>query len=158
MKTLYILRHGQKNSTNPDDYDYDIKLSNKGIEDSKLIGKKLFEEGIKPDLIVSSPAFRAKTTAEIVAKELKYNKNIMYNEVIYQAFLNEIIETITYTFDTVDTLMIIGHNPALTALAITFTEFNEELDMANAVRIDFNCNSWTAIDKSNAKLVEVFKI
>lgn len=158
MKTLYILRHGEKNSINPNDYDYDIELSAKGLEDSKTIGKKLKEKGIKPDLIVSSPAIRARTTAEIVAKEISYKKNIMYNEVIYQAFLNELVESITYTFDNVDTLMIVGHNPSLTALAITFAGFKEELKMANAIRIDFDCNSWTAIEKENAKFIELFEV
>ncbi len=157
MKTLYILRHAQKNASE-DEYDYDIELTQKGLEDSKIIGEKLKEKKIKPDLIVSSPAVRARQTAEIVAHEIDYYKNIMYNEVIYQAFLNEIVESITYTFDTVDTLMIVGHNPSLTALAVSFGGFKEELKMANAIRLDFDCNSWTAIDKSNAKFVELIEI
>lgn len=53
------------------------------------------------DLIVASPASRTKTTAEIFAKALKYNKTIMLNEVLYMAFVNELLETIG-TFDTVD--------------------------------------------------------
>lgn len=158
MKTLYILRHGQKETSNPEKYDYDIELSQIGIEESELIAKKLKEKNINPDLIVSSPAQRARTTAEIVAKEIYYRKNIMYNEVIYQAFLNELIESITYTFDNVDSLMIIGHNPSLTALAVTFADFKEELKTANAIRIDFDCDSWTAIDKSNAQFVEFYEI
>ena len=158
MKTLYILRHAEKNATNPSDYDYDIELTKKGEEDSKLIGEKLKEKKVLPDLIVSSPAIRARSTTEIVAKQIGYRKNIMYNEVIYEAFLNEIVESITYTFDTIDSLMIVGHNPSLSALAITYTEFKQELKMANALRIDFDCNSWTAISKENAKFIELFEV
>lgn len=158
MKTLYILRHAQKNMSSPDQYDYDIELSEQGLKDSEAIGEKLKEKGVKPDLIVSSPAIRARTTAEIVAKKIGFRKNVMYNEVIYQAFLNEIVESITYTFDNIDTMMIVGHNPSLTALAISFAGYKEELKMANALRIDFDCDSWTSIDKSNAKLVEEFEI
>ncbi len=158
MKTLYIMRHTQKDESNPEQYDYDVELTQKGLKDSQIIAQKLKDNSILPDLIVSSPAMRTRQTAEIVAKTLKYRKNIMYNEVIYQAFVNEIVESITYTFDTVDSLLIIGHNPSLTALAITFTEFKEEIKMGSIVKIEFDCNSWTTIDKNNAKFIEQFKL
>lgn len=158
MKTLYILRHAEKDTSNPDEYDYDVKLTPKGKEDAKLIAEKLKEKGIKPDLIVSSPAIRARTTAEIIAEKITYRKNIMYNEVIYQAFLNELIESISYTYDTVDTLMLVGHNPSLSALAMAFGQVKEELKMADVVRIDFECDSWILIDKTNAHFVERIEI
>mgnify|MGYP000221098002 CR=1 FL=1 len=158
MKTLYILRHAQKDESNPEQYDYDIPLSKKGEEDSKLLAEKLKEKNIIPDLIVSSPAVRARQTAQTIADTITYRKSVVYNEVIYQAFLNEIIESITYTFDTVDSLMIVGHNPSLTALAVTYAGFKEEMKMASAIRIDFNCDSWTSIDKSNASFIEYIQI
>lgn len=158
MKTLYIMRHAQKDESKPEQYDYDVELTQKGLEDSEIIAQKLKDTKNIPDLIVSSPSVRTRQTAEIVAKTLNYTKNIMYNEVIYQAFVHEIIESITYTFDTVDSLMIIGHNPALTALAITLTEFSEEILMGSIVKIEFDCYSWTTIDKTNAKFIEQFKL
>ncbi|MCP4971033.1 MAG: phosphoglycerate mutase [Arcobacter sp.] len=153
MKTLYVMRHAQKIESNSDEYDYDIELSEKGKIDSQNVANKFKNLGNKIDLIVSSPAIRARQTAEIVSDILDYKKNIMYNEVIYQAFLNEIIESLTYTFDTVDNLLLIGHNPALTALLITFTEYKEELNTSEIVKIEFNCNSWTSINKTNAKYI-----
>ncbi len=53
MKTLYILRHAQKDESNPEQYDYDIPLTKKGEVDSLELGQKLKEKGILPDLIVS---------------------------------------------------------------------------------------------------------
>ncbi len=158
MKTLYILRHAQKDESKQNEYDYDIELSQKGIEEATSIAQKLKEKDPLPDLIVASPAIRARQTAEIVAKGIRYRKNIMYNEVIYQAFLNEIVESVTYTFDTVNTLLIVGHNPSLTALALTFGGFKEEIKTGCIVRIDFDCDSWTAIDKNNAKLIEHIEV
>eukprot|EP01029_Cantina_marsupialis_P009729 TRINITY_DN225516_c1_g2_i2.p1 TRINITY_DN225516_c1_g2~~TRINITY_DN225516_c1_g2_i2.p1 ORF type:complete len:160 (+),score=17.28 TRINITY_DN225516_c1_g2_i2:103-582(+) len=158
MKELYILRHAQKDTINNYSYDYDVPLTKKGEIDAHTIGEKLKEKNISPDLIISSPAIRARETAEIVAKEISYDKNIMYNEVIYQAFLNEIIESISYTYDTVNSLMVVGHNPSLTALAITFADFKEEIKMGNIVKIRFNCDSWISIDKSNASFEEYIKV
>ena len=154
MKTLYIMRHGQKNMTSSNQEDYDIELTQKGLNDCKLMAKKLKEKEVLLDLIVASPSKRTRQTAEIISEELNYKKNIMYNEVIYQAFLNEIIESITYTFDNVNTLMVIGHNPALTALGFTLGNFKRKLGMGEVLKIDFNCNSWTLIDKSNASIAE----
>ena len=157
MKELYILRHA-KEEFNQNINDYDLHLSEQGSKDAKKIGEILNKKKVIPDLIVSSPALRARETAQIVAKQINYKNHIMYNEVIYEAFLNELIESISYTYDSVNSLLIVGHNPALTALAITFTDFKEELKNSDLIKIEFDCNSWIDIDKNNSKFVEHLKI
>lgn len=152
MKKLYIMRHAQKDESDLTIDDYDIPLTKKGQEDALKISKELAKDS-NIDLIVSSPAKRTKMTSEILAKELNYTKNIMYNEVIYMSFLNELIETISYTFDTVNSMVVIGHNPSLTALAVTFVDFKEKMQMGSLVYIEFDCDSWTEISKDNAKLI-----
>lgn len=117
------------------------------------MAQKLALENHQIDLIVASPAVRTRHTAEIFANELGYNKTIMLNEVLYMAFVNELIETITYTFDTIDCMLIVGHNPSLTALAVTLLGFKEKFEEGAVMQIDFDCNSWIDIDKNNAKLV-----
>jgi phosphohistidine phosphatase len=89
MKTLYIMRHPQKDTSIVKTDDFDLQLSNEGIEDAHTMAKRLLNLQVHPDLIVASPALRTAKTAQIVAKELAYEKTIMYNEVLYQAFLNE---------------------------------------------------------------------
>ncbi|MFK2822465.1 SixA phosphatase family protein [Arcobacter sp. YIC-80] len=153
MKKLYIVRHGQKEIKKEKQDDYDRPLSQKGIEDCKKMAKHLFNKSVKIDLIVSSPAQRTRQTSEIYAETLRYTKNIMYNEVLYMAYLNELQETITYTFDTVENMILVGHNPSLTALALTLAGFKEEIQMGAIVEIEFDCNSWIDISKENAKLV-----
>lgn len=153
MKTLYIVRHAQKEDEQIGQDDYDRDLSLKGIEDAEKMAKKFAEKNLPVDLIVSSPAKRTKLTAEIFAKTLNYNKTIMFNEVLYMAFVNELFETITYTFDTVDSMLLVGHNPSLTALAITLVEFREKFQIGAIMQIDFDCDSWIDISKENAKLI-----
>lgn len=77
----------------------------------------------------------------------------MLNEVLYMAFVNELLETISYTYDTVDSMIIVGHNPSLTALAITLVGFKEKFEMGAIMEIEFDCNSWIDISKENAKLI-----
>jgi len=157
MKTLYIMRHAQKDESKIYTHDYDVELTAHGFEEAQSVALKLKDKDIIPDLIVSSPAVRARETAQVVSEILEYDKSIMYNEVIYQAFLNEIVESITYTFDTVDSLLIIGHNPSLSALSLSLGGEKEQLQTANIVKIEFDCNSWTEIDKINARYIETIK-
>ena len=152
MKKLYIVRHTQKEEEFTKD-DYDRDLSPEGLEKAKLIAENFAKKNIPIDLIVASPAIRTKKTAEIFADALDYKKSIMYNEVLYMAFVNELFETISYTFDTVDSMLLVGHNPSLTALAITLVGFKEKFEMGAIMEINFNCDSWINISKDNAQLV-----
>lgn len=153
MKTLIIARHTTKQIEAPNEYDYDTELTPEGIEKAKQMAQKLALENHQIDLIVASPAVRTRHTAEIFANELEYDKTIMLNEVLYMAFVNELIETITYTYDSVDTMLLVGHNPSLTALAVTLLGFKERFEEGAVMQINFDCNSWIDIDKNNAKLI-----
>lgn len=153
MKKLYIVRHTQKEDEQMGVDDYDRELSPEGIESAKIMAQNFASKNLPVDLIVASPATRTKKTAEIFAEALKYNKTVMLNEVLYMAFVNELLETITYTFDTVDSMLLVGHNPSLTALAITLVGFKEKFQMGAIMEIDFDCDSWIDICKENAKLI-----
>ncbi len=153
MKKLYIVRHTHKAEGKLGQDDYDRELSQQGLDEAEKMALQLGSIIKSTDLIVSSPAHRTKQTAEIFAKALNYDKSIMYNEVLYMAFVNELLETISYTFDTVDNMVLIGHNPSLTALAITLVDFREKFETGGIMEIEFDCKSWIDISKDNAKLV-----
>ncbi len=151
MKTLYIMRHGEKEIK--DINDYEINLTQEGTKQVTQLSKQLKEANIKPDLILSSPSIRTRQTAQIIADELNYEKNIHYSEVLYQAFLNELIEVITYTFDNVNTLFLIGHNPSIASFVSSFVGFKQKFEMGAVLKIQFNVNSWLDIKQSNAKFI-----
>jgi len=153
MKKLYIVRHAQKEENKVGLDDYDRELSQQGIKNAKYMAQKLASKKVAIDLIVASPASRTRTSAEIFAEELNYDKSIMYNEVLYMAFVNELIETITYTYDSVDNMVLVGHNPSLTALALTLVGFKEKFQMGAVMEIEFDCNSWIDISKENARFI-----
>ncbi len=153
MKKLYIVRHAQKEEESIDGNDYDRDLSPEGITCANEMAQRFAKKNLPVDLIVASPAKRTRLTAEIFAKTLNYKKTVMLNEVLYMAFVNELLETIAYTFDTVDSMLLVGHNPSLTALAITLVGFKEKFQMGAIMEIEFDCNSWIDISKDNAKLI-----
>jgi phosphohistidine phosphatase len=114
---LYLVRHAiAEDST---DYEDDSlrPLTEKGREKMKRIAASLKDLGAAPDLIVSSPYLRASQTAAILAKELKYREELSYSDfLVPMGEPNDMIGEINEKYP-VDELMLVGHEPSLSALA-----------------------------------------
>ena len=74
MKKLYIIRHAKSSWKDSTLGDFERPLNKRGKLNAPLMGKRLKKKKVCPDIIISSPAIRAKRTAEIIAKKVKYNK------------------------------------------------------------------------------------
>lgn len=152
MRTLYIMRHPKKDNKSKED-DFFIPLSQEGIKDTHNIAQQLIERNIKVDLIVSSPSLRTETTSLILAQDLDIKKSILYNEVLYQGYLDELLDEIAFTYHNIETLLIVGHNPLLSNLAHHFTGYKDKLATGIVMKIEFNCNSWVEVTQNNARNV-----
>ena len=113
-KTLYIARHAKSSWDDASLSDFERPLNKRGKRDAPFMAEKLKELGVKPDLILSSPAQRAKTTAKHYHEAL--GSKLEFDERIYEASLMSLIYLIQEQFEKVDSLMIVGHNPGLTML------------------------------------------
>lgn len=156
MKTIYIMRPPQKDVNSSSD-DFFVTLTPKGETNAHNIAKKLSQRGVKPDLIVSSPSLRTEVTSMIIANELNMDKSIVYSEVLYQGYLEELIESVNFTFHTVNTLILVGHNPLLTNFANYFVGYKDKIKESEVLKLEFNTSSWVDIDTNNAKLIEIIK-
>lgn len=153
MKKLYIIRHAKSDWSNPQLEDFDRPLNKRGKKNAPFMGKLLRKKNISPDLIISSPAYRARETAISISKEINYHENIMYNEYLYEADLKTIMEIVNFIEDEHDNVFIIGHNPGLNMLGFYLVDFNENLPTSGILEIKFDCQSWRKINKSNAQIV-----
>lgn len=113
-KTLYIARHAKSSWDDASLSDFDRPLNKRGKRDAPFMAEKLKELGLKPDLILSSPANRAKTTAEHYQETL--GSKLKFDGRIYEASLMSLIYLAREMFEEIDSLMIVGHNPGLTML------------------------------------------
>lgn len=157
MKKLFIIRHAKSDWGDENLDDFDRPLNEKGIKDCALVGKYLKQKNEKIDIILSSPALRAHTTAKLLAKELDFNKNIMQNQYIYEPFVAAIQELISYIHDDNDTAILVGHNPGVSTLAYMLCDSREELKTASIVEISFSCDSWMDVNKNNATFISYTK-
>ncbi|WP_299826434.1 histidine phosphatase family protein [uncultured Pontibacter sp.] len=155
MKTLYILRHAKSSWDFEELSDHDRPLNNRGRSDAQLMGEELSNRGITPELIVSSSAVRAITTATLVSRELNYDaESILVNDKIYGADRKELLEVVHNTPTEVDKMMLVGHNEAISEFANMLSpEHIASLPTTGVVALEFNCDSWYDISKENASLL-----
>lgn len=143
MKTLVICRHAKSDWSN-DLPDIDRPLNDRGHSDAPMMGKVLAKNGFNPDLIVSSPANRARTTAAYVAKALGYGGKIQEESGIYhqgESFVQQLVMALP---DSADTVMLFGHNPTLeyVAKALLGAKGNITLPTGSMICLDNWANNW----------------
>ncbi len=108
---LLLLRHG-KSDWNMHTSDFNRPLNKRGQRNAQQIGEWLDEQKLIPDLIISSPATRALTTAEIVCEAMGLPiHSIQTEKSIYQAELSDLHQVLSDIPDTIQRLLMVGHNP-----------------------------------------------
>ena len=144
MRELYILRHAKSSWDDLTLADFDRPLNSRGREDAPLMGRHLAKLEIKPDLILSSPAKRAKKTAKIVAKELAYEKKeIEFVEMIYEASVQSLLYLLAQLPKSAERVMLVGHNPGLTQLANALGDtMIDNIPTAGVVGIALQLSKW----------------
>lgn len=117
MKTLILVRHGEFVKGDPFVPNIGCPLTKEGRHDVAAAAERFAELGIPPDLIITSPARRTGETAEMIGKKLKISpKMIRVDRTLFEAEKREILRTVHELDNTLDTVVIVGHNPAVTDL------------------------------------------
>ena len=119
------------------------------------MGRELMAREVQPDLIMTSTAVRALTTATLVAKELEYDIETMaVEEAIYKADKNELLDILKNIPNQFEQVLLVGHNNTLTELANKISpELIPNIPTAGVVALNFNCTTWREIAKENAHLL-----
>ena len=159
MKTLILIRHGKSSWAYPDLEDFYRPLKPRGINNSFSIGEELVNRDIFPDLILSSPAIRAMNTAIIIARKLDFPlQRIRANEGIYETSTYNLLQLISNVEDSIDTLMVFGHNPSFTSLVNQLQdEVLYNLPTCGVFAIELPIDSWSDIgEKKGKKLLSIF--
>ncbi len=153
MKRVYLIRHAKSSWEDFLFDDFERPLNKRGKLDAPLMGARLHDKKIMPDTILSSPAVRAKTTAEIIAKKIGFEKEIVFIKDIYEASATTLHKILTKIADKKNTVFLFGHNPSLNELAENYIHFNENIPTCGVMEIEFDCKSWADISGENARLV-----
>jgi len=125
MKTIYLVRHAKSDWDDPSIRDFDRPLNKRGKNNAPAMGKLLKQQGIIPELVITSTAMRAKTTAELVTAEIGIKPDKMvYEKELYLASAQEIFLLIKETPPEYNSVMVVAHNPGITELLNRLTGGN----------------------------------
>ncbi len=153
MKKLFIIRHGQSDIDTKLS-DFERVLTSKGNLDAQELGKHLQKEEVFPDVVISSPAFRAKATAKLIAKELGCMEKIVLERNIYEATRSDLLQVIRSINDQSHTVILVGHNPALSDLGHHLVNFTNIFTPCSLLEIDLDIDTWHDIDIGDTKLIQ----
>lgn len=155
MKTLFLMRHAKSSWDYPELSDHDRPLNAKGRRDAPLMGRQLLSRDIEPELILSSTAVRALSTATLVAKELNYDlEKLQTDPAIYKEDKNGLLKLIRQVPDDIDCLLMVAHNFPISELASLLSpEGIPEMPTAAVVALEFSADSWLDIHTDNARLL-----
>ncbi len=156
MKTLYLQRHAKSSWANPELTDEQRPLNSRGQRDAPKMGLRMSKRKVIPDLIVSSPAIRAFTTAKIIAGQLGMDSDeVVIEDGIYGAGVGALIQIIQDFPNEYAGVMLTGHNPYLTYLANDLSGSNiSNVPTSGVVIIQFAVDNWSDIKRNNGKLLE----
>ena len=143
MKTLYLVRHA-KSSWKFDVIDHERPLNERGLEDGPKMAAHIAATMPKPDLLMSSDALRAKTTAVFFAKAFTIpDTEIILNNKMYDFEGRDLVEVIKSVGDEVDTLMVFGHNNAMTNFVNSYGDLRvDNVATAAFTAITFEIHNW----------------
>jgi phosphohistidine phosphatase len=154
-KVLFLLRHGEASPSSGYGQDFSRPLNGDGINQLNRLSRTLKTNEVTFDLVLSSSAKRTLETTEIITKMIP-SKKIIPVAGLYEADPLFFLNLINKTPSEVRYLLIVAHNPAISALAADLSsESFLNLKPGMMVKIDLYQDKWEAVGKHTGYLAEV---
>lgn len=118
MRTLYLLRHAKSSWSDPSLDDFDRPLNARGKQARDAIAGWFREHGVRPDLIVCSPARRTRQTLKPIRKLWEPRPEILYDPKVYEAAAGDLRAVLRHAAGGARSILLVGHNPGLQCLAL----------------------------------------
>jgi phosphohistidine phosphatase len=152
MKTLLTLRHAKSSWDNPEWSDFDRPLNARGLDAARFVGGLIFERSIQPQLIISSPAKRAKQTAVLVREISETAGELIYDERIYEASPLTLFNLVRELDDRFESIMLVGHNPGFEELVRILTTQAVTMPTAALARVNLEIGTWADVETGTNEL------
>jgi phosphohistidine phosphatase len=153
-RVLTLVRHAKSSLGEPDVHDFDRPLNNRGFKSASDMAKRLAGASYSVDAIISSPAKRAITTAEIIAKEIDF-EGIEQNIEIYNAAIDVLLTLVGSLDDKFNSVMLVGHNPGFTILCNYLSNDRiGNMPTCSIAHIQFDVDNWNAITEHSGELID----
>lgn len=152
MKTLYLLRHAKSSWDDPALKDFDRPLNKRGLKAAPKLGAYMLKEKLRPDVVLSSPALRAKQTTTMVCEAAGLSGLINFDERIYEASVQRLFEIVAGFDKGISTAMMVGHNPGFEELLAALTGESQRMPTAAFACINLKIEKWSDVTGGCGKL------
>lgn len=146
MKTLILMRHAKSSWDDTSLADFDRPLNDRGRSAAPFMGLLLVREGLIPDVIVSSPARRARETAELVKEAAGFDAEMRFDDRVYEASPQTLVRVLAETGEEHKSAMLVGHNPGMEGVIRLLTGSSEPMPTAAAAVLKIDLPGWSSLD------------
>lgn len=162
MLRLMLFRHAKSSWTDPGLDDQDRPLNPRGAKAAPLIGRFMRTHKLEPELVLCSPARRARESWKLASAELRSAPRLLMEDALYD-FGNggRILETVRVRADTAKSVMVVGHNPSIERLAQRLVgkgdaklrkRLNEKYPTGALAVITFEAAAWGDVEDGKGTL------
>lgn len=158
MKTLLLMRHAKSSWKHEDLKDFDRPLNKRGEKDAPLMGTLLLDQELVPQLIISSPAVRARMTVDAIVAAMQYHGEVNYFESFYLAEPTVYFDLLRTLPDPIERVLLMGHNPGLEAVVQVLSGQVVPLPTAAIAHIALPVSSWSELAREvEGELVQLWR-
>jgi phosphohistidine phosphatase len=157
MKTVLLMRHAKSSWKDHKLKDIKRPLTKRGKSDAPFMGQILADKELVPQMILCSPALRARTTAELVVEKCGYKGEITYVDSFYLAEPAVYSGALCSLPDEIERVLLIGHNPGMEGLVQILSGQVESLPTSAIAYLVLPVSHWKELDgATHADLIELW--
>jgi len=155
-RILFLVRHAKSSWKDLSLADHDRPLNKRGVKNAPLMGQRLARMTHRPEIVISSSALRALTTAKTLAPYVGIDEeDVVVDPDLYHAGSRDIMRIVAGLNDRYQNVMVVGHNPGITQLANQLGgEPIANVPTCGMVVIRFETNQWAAVSSAPSTLLE----
>lgn len=155
MRTLLLMRHAKSDWEADYGSDHERPLNQRGVRTARLMGRVLTGQGLVPDLVISSTAVRARTTAELAIEAGSWGSPLRLDRALYEEGPTGVLEAAAASPTGAHSLMLVGHQPTWSMLVRHLTDRLAEMKTATVAVITLEVEDWTGLPRASGALGEV---
>ena len=145
MKTLLLLRHAKSSWKDAALADFERPLTDRGRKAAEMVGKFIAKQDVAIDLVISSPAIRARQTVEIVLRSARRSPELRFDQRVYEATPARLLEIASQIEDERKSVLLVGHNPGMEELLALLVGGEQHMPTASLAKVLLNSKKWDKI-------------
>ena len=148
MKTLLLLRHAKAENAAAGSSDINRALNERGKKEAQAIGTFIRKQNLTFELVLCSPAVRARETAELVLAAAEVTANVRYDQRMYEASPRQLLEVISEVEEDKSAVLLVGHNPGMEELLRALTGTGDPMATGTLAKIELNSDEWSRVTEN----------